>query len=113
MTVIPGLRDSLTYQVSAELYQRHRDAGNGACAACGDSAPCPSRRHATSVIVAAGEDPRFYDVPAVPVAGDPQPAQGQREDRPELAAPTYTGYQLGGRGHRASPQGYFHDRDSS
>jgi hypothetical protein len=116
LTPIPGLRDTLVCRTASETYQRHRDAGNGACRACGEPMPCPSRRHATSVIVAAGEHPDPGRTQQLPVAGDlPQPAPRRAEPQPELSAPAatpaYTGYRLGGRGRPGSPDGYFYDRD--
>jgi len=116
--LIPGLRGSLTHRTSAELYQRHHDVGSGACTTCGNPTPCPARRHATSVIVAAGEDPRSYDARVshgVSPAGDtPHREEGHRQRQPELNAensPTHTGYHLGGRGRPASPEGFFYDRE--
>src|SRR6266545_4230458 len=120
LTLIPGLRDSLTYQTAAELYQRHRDGGAGTCRTCGDSTPCPSQRHATFVIIAAGEDLRSYDTRQVPAAPGDFPGRRQmptahRSETGVPAAPSYTGYRLGGRGRGrgrpASPDGYFYDRD--
>jgi hypothetical protein len=115
---ILGLRYSLTYRTSVELYQRHDDAGSGACTTCGNPAPCPARRHATSVIVAAGEDPRSYNArPShdVPATGDSHREEGtdstSRSPTPR-SYPPHTGYHLGGRGRPANPEGFFYDRDS-
>jgi uncharacterized protein YbjT (DUF2867 family) len=71
-TLIPGMQETLTYRLSAELYQRHHDVGDGTCATCGSPTPCPARQHASSVIVAGGEDPSWYDAPPprYPVADD-------------------------------------------
>ncbi len=93
---IPGLRESLTFAVAVSVYQRHPGTGTGVCAGCGQRAPCPARRNAASVIVAAGDDPRRYD------AGAPG----------EPASPPYTGYRVGGRSRRVDEDiGYFYDRD--
>ena len=60
-TPIPGLRGTATHELAVVIYQGHDDDGSGFCAECGDRAPCASRRHAASVIRAAGEDPLWYD----------------------------------------------------
>ena len=116
-SMIPGLRDSLTHRMSTELYQRHHDAGNGVCVACGWRTPCPARQRATSVIVAAGEDPRSYDTSAVsdPSRADRSARRGQVRppESGDATSRTYTGYSLGGRGGRQSPAGYWYDRDDS
>lgn len=56
-TPIPGLRGTATHGLAVVIYQSHDDDGSGFCARCGDRAPCAPRRHAASVIRAAGEDP--------------------------------------------------------
>jgi hypothetical protein len=61
--VISGLRDSMTYRLAVQVYQRHHDPGDGVCRWCGLSAPCTPRGHAASVIQAAGDDPHRYDPP--------------------------------------------------
>src|SRR6266536_2104725 len=117
--LIPGLRGSLTHRMSAELYQRHHDAGNGACRTCGYRTPCPPRRHAISVIVAAGEDPLSYDARSpngVTPAGDtPHGGEEHRPHRPATTTATlraHTGYHLGGRGRPGTSDGFVYDRDS-
>jgi hypothetical protein len=107
--VIPGLRDSLTHRTAAELYRRHRDVGSGRCATCGDLAPCRSRRHAACVLTAAGDDPRSYDGRSAAAVAEGVARQAQTG---APAGPAHTGYHVGGRGRRASPDGYFYDRDS-
>src|SRR2546421_6597021 len=39
-TVIPSLPGSHFHQANIELYQRHRQDGDGRCLACGYPAPC-------------------------------------------------------------------------
>jgi hypothetical protein len=118
LTPIPGLHGSLTFRTAIELYERHCDRGDEVCARCGDRVPCPSRSHAISVIFSAGEDPGSYDTRQGPSTEDPAfSGQGKPERQRESGAstaPTYTGYQLGGRGRRrVSPEYYSYDRDNS
>jgi hypothetical protein len=115
---IPGLRGTETHGLAVVVYQGHHDNGASACARCGQRTPCPARQHAASVILAAGEDPRWYDgrppLSAVPAA---QPRPGQRRGRDHQdtggeAWPGYTGYRVGGRGRRVSPAGFLYERDT-
>jgi hypothetical protein len=117
---IPGLRGSLTHQVSTDLYQRHHDAGSGTCVTCGHATPCPAQQHATSVITAAGEDPHSYDTRSPhwtdPSVDHQDGEADRREHQPEpdvQTSPTHTGYHLGGRNRPVHPQGFSYDRDSS
>ncbi len=95
ITVIPGLRQSPVYQVSADLYRRHHDAGHPRCTCCGQPTPCPARRHAATVLLAAGDDPHRHD----------------RHGQPDTSSSGYVGYALGGRGNRLPPEGFAYDRD--
>lgn len=65
LTVIPGLRQSVMFDVAVALYRRHVVEGQPrVCKACGRAAPCPVRLHAELVIATAGADPQqFEDVP--------------------------------------------------
>lgn len=58
---ISSLRGTATHVTAVELYQAHRGDASGACVRCGEQAPCPVRQHAAWVIMAAGEDPHWYD----------------------------------------------------
>jgi hypothetical protein len=82
-TPIPGLRGTPTHALAVVIYQGHQDDGSGFCARCGDRAPCGPRRHAASVIRAAGEYPLWYDGGLS--RGEPSP-------------PDHSGYRVGGRG---------------
>jgi hypothetical protein len=108
--LISSLPGSVTHQLGVEVYLRHDDAaiGTGTCALCGHRTPCPARRHATSVIEAAGEDPRRYDprasVGPVRNAGSPRAEDGRPSDHraSDGGLPAdVTGYALGGVGRRA------------
>jgi len=110
--LIPGMAGSLTHRTSAELYQRHRDAGDGACATCGHPTPCPTRCNATRVIAAAGDDPGACELRPPPAGAGPQTHQGTPPpSSPERQQPAYTGYHLGGRGRTLDPRGFSYDRD--
>jgi len=103
--VIPGLQGSLTHRLSTEVYQRHHDIGTGICAVCGQRTPCPARRHAASVILAAGEDPRRYDA---------QPYQGGGgQEWPHTGGDSlpYSGYRVTGRARPPGSEGFFYERD--
>jgi hypothetical protein len=118
-TPIPGLRGSLTHRISAELYRRHHDDGNGWCDTCGGRTPCPVRRYAASVIIAAGEDPGTYDIPQQGGAA-PKNASIRGTEEPSspppaasaLALRNYIGYHLGGRNRPVDCDGFAYDRDS-
>lgn len=60
-TPIPTLPGSDLHRLCVEVYLRHHDAGTGVCKQCGQRAPCLPHRHAASVLMASGEDPRWYD----------------------------------------------------
>jgi hypothetical protein len=62
--VISSLSGSNTHRLALTNFGRHPDGGNGTCAWCGRTTPCPARQHAAAVIEAAGEDPRWYEAPA-------------------------------------------------
>jgi hypothetical protein len=120
LTLIPGLRGSLTHQISADLYQNHRDTGLGRCACCARPAPCPARQHAISVLVAAGDDPHRYDSRAprpadvdACCAEDDGPPHHERPELDQLEQPGYGGYALGGRGRHLSDAGFTYERDNS
>jgi hypothetical protein len=107
-TLISSLPGSVTHQLGVEVYLRHDDAGTSTCALCGHQTPCPARRHAMSVIAAAGEDPRQYDPRASASSGrnaGSRPVEdGQRFEQMarDGGLPTnITGYALGGVGRRA------------
>lgn len=91
--LIAGLRGSLTHRTSAQLYQRHHDAGDGGCQTCGEPIPCSARRHAAWVMEAAGDDSLLHEPP-----------------RPDSVTPAFTGYRLGGHGRRESWEGLRYDR---
>jgi len=116
-SVIPGLRGSPTHRLSAEVYQRHHDVGTSTCAVCRQRTPCPARRHAAWVILAAGEDPRRYD--ARPHQGPPSPTaapgldemRGQERPHPGESLP-YAGYRVTGRARPLGSEGFFYERDN-
>ena len=95
---IPTLPGSATHQLAVLVFQDHQYADRGVCVRCGEPVPCAVRRHAASVIVAAGEDPRRYN--QRPVASAPGEAY-----------PDHTGYHLGGRGVPMDPAGFTYERD--
>jgi hypothetical protein len=74
------------------------------------------RSHAVSVIVAAGEDPRWYDgrlSPGAP-AGDAARSVGrERAGEPDFGDgyAEHTGYSVGGRDVHANPAGFLYERD--
>jgi hypothetical protein len=109
---IRSLAGSLTHQVSTQLYQRHRDAGDGACSTCGQPMPCLARGNAARVILAAGEDPRAYEDRPTP-ANTPPPAtcRGAGTTQVGQLTPRYTGYHLGRRSQTLPPQGFLYERD--
>ena len=110
--LIPGMAGSLTHRMSTELYQRHRDAGDGACVTCGHPTPCPTRCNATRVIAAAGDDPGAYEPYPTPAGTDLRAQQGTPLPfQPERQQPAHTGYHLGGRGRTLDPRGLAYDRD--
>ena len=104
ISTLPG---SDVHRLCVEVYLRHHDAGTGACAQCGCPARCPTRLHAASVIVAAGEDPRWYDAQA---SADPRrnagpfgAGDGRRSDHAarDGVPANVEGYRVGGRVRRA------------
>lgn len=97
-TPIPGLRGTPTHAVAVGIYQGHDDDGSGFCARCGDRAPCEPRRHAASVIRAAGEDPLWYD-------------RRLPREAPAPALPDHAGYRVGGRGIPIDPAGSLYSRE--
>lgn len=107
--MIPSLSGSHTYRLAVEVYQRHHDAGTGVCLVCSHRAPCLPRRHAASVILAAGVDPRRYDA-------SPRLAVGDRHKAPvpdvNDATLPYEGFRLGGRPRPLSAEGYRYERDN-
>jgi hypothetical protein len=107
--MIPSLNGSHTFRLAVEVYQRHHDAGTGACLACGHRAPCLPRRHAASVILAAGVDPRGYDASSrLPPGGGHHPPVSEVNDD----TLPYEGFRLGGRPRPLSAEGYRYERDT-
>lgn len=90
-TPIPGLHGTPTHALAVVVYQGHSDAGSPWCGRCGDRAPCGPRRHAATVIGAAGENPRWYDGTTP-------------------AAPDHAGYRVGGRVRPIDPEGSLYSR---
>lgn len=114
--VIPCLRGSLTHRLAVEVYRRHHDAGTGVCLVCGYRTPCLVRRHAASVILAAGEDPRWYDDSR---GGGSERADAQTRDavrEPDRMVhgdtPPYAGYRVTGRTRPLGEAGYRYERDT-
>lgn len=68
-TPIPTLPGSELHRLCVEVYLRHHDIGAGICTQCRQRAPCLPRRHAASVVMASGEDPRRYDAQAATATG--------------------------------------------
>lgn len=97
-TPIPGLRGTPTHALAVVIYQGHDDDGSGFCAQCGDRAPCEPRRHAASVIRAAGEDPLRYD-------------RSLPRESPVSAVPDHAGYRVGGRGIPIDPADFLYSRE--
>jgi hypothetical protein len=91
--ILPG---SNLHRTNVELYERHRssDDGRRRCAACGEQHPCQVRRFATTVILASGENPRWYDEHALPTQALPVEAPTITIS---VAAPTptFAGYPVG------------------
>jgi hypothetical protein len=115
--VIPGLQGSPTHRLSAEVYQRHHDIGTGICAVCGQRTPCPARRHAALVILAAGEDPRWYDArpyqdaPIPADVSDPGKVPGQERPQGGSESLPYGGYPVTGRARPPGSEGFLYERD--
>jgi hypothetical protein len=65
---IPSFRGSVTHQVAVALLDRHRDDGTGRCASCQCSVPCPTRTHAATTCIAAGDSPPAAPAHAVGTA---------------------------------------------
>jgi hypothetical protein len=93
ISTLPG---SDLHRLCAEMYLCHRDAGTGACGQCGHRVPCSARRHAASVIMAAGEDPRWYDAQASPDAGHRSDQATRNGGMPA----NVEGFHVGGQGGR-------------
>ncbi|RNL87700.1 hypothetical protein EFE23_26680 [Micromonospora solifontis] len=91
LTPIPGLRRTVLYETAVAIYQRHRQSELGVCGACGQPAPCPARHHAALVISSTGTDP---------------------EPLEERSSPTYSGWQVGGRGRPLDESALMYERDS-
>ena len=79
--------------------------------------PCRVRRYAASVIIAAGEDPRSYDMlrpgGAAPTNGTIRGTEKQSSPPPATSAltlPNYIGYHLGGRNRPVVRDGFAYDR---
>ncbi len=91
LTVIPGLRQSVMFDVAVALYRRHTIGSQPrVCKACGRAAPCPVRLHAELVIATTGVDlQRFEDVPQ----------------------PGHTGFRVGGRGRPIDDDALMYERD--
>ena len=101
-TPIPSLPGSPTHEVATALYQSHHDAA-GACVRCGQRAPCPVRTHAATVIIAAGEDPRWYDERLAR-------RRANRSNVDETYA-DHTGISITGRNAPIDPAHYLYERD--
>jgi hypothetical protein len=54
-------RRSSVHAVCVAVYRAHVGGEAGCCAACGQAAPCRTRRSAVRVIEAHADDPRRYD----------------------------------------------------
>ncbi|QOC90311.1 hypothetical protein [Micromonospora craniellae] len=106
---IPNLHGTPMHVTAVELYQGHHGDAAGACVRCGERVPCPVRKHAASVIAAAGEDPRWYDgrVGAAP----PPPAAGPAPRESGRTHPNHTGYTIGGHGASLSPESFLYERE--
>jgi hypothetical protein len=63
--LVRSLRGSAVHRLAIELYQCHNSASAvvGDCELCGETLPCGPHRHATAVLLAAGDDPRRYNPP--------------------------------------------------
>lgn len=119
MTLIPGLHGTALHQLSVALYQRHHDDGNGTCAECGYQVPCPARRHAMIVIIAAGDRPDRYHGQSSPrLASQQTGAADWRAERAEEhpfideSSADRTGYRFGGRNRTIDTDdaGFLYDR---
>jgi hypothetical protein len=101
---IRTLPNSTLHRANIELYRRHDNAGNdsGRCAACGRRAPCPVRQHAAKVILAAGEDPQWYDRHLPTGHASSWPVSTPTANQPASATPGVTGYALGSRDYRVA-----------
>jgi hypothetical protein len=88
--LIVGLSGTATHQLGVVVYRAHHDDGTGCCVRCARRDPCPARRNAAELIVAAGDDPRrYHDPPNPAVAGQPPDAR---------VYPDHEGFPVDGRG---------------
>lgn len=49
------------HAICVSAYRMHREGSSGMCVQCGQSAPCPARGFARTVIEAYADDPHRYD----------------------------------------------------
>lgn len=113
---ISGLRNSDTYRLAAEIYQRHRDTGSGVCVLCGGGVPCPPRQHAAIVIQACEDPSRCDDQPSTDLRHRKDPGGWQEQNQPDnvefsqAVSPTVTGYSLGGLNRRKDVPHFDYER---
>ena len=92
LKVIPGLRQSVMFDVAVTLYRRHIvERVPRVCKACGQAAPCPVRLHAELVIATAGADPQQFEDVTPP--------------------PGHTGFRVGGRSRPLDDDALRYERD--
>ena len=111
--MIPGLRGTVTHRLSVTVYQHHHDGGRGACVMCGRAMPCLARRHAATVIVAAGEVPNWYDPPvtARETSAGISARAGPEYPSDVVVIDEVAGFAVGGRSRREHPDGFTYERD--
>jgi hypothetical protein len=102
-TVIPGLLNTPTFDLSVTVHSHHRDTEGGICGACGRRSPCPARCSAAAVIVAAGADPRTCQ------QSQPARVSSTRSAQPDFEV---TGFAISGRTRPLSPAGFTYERDA-
>lgn len=61
--VVSGLRCTPMFALAVDVFRQHRRDGGGRCRSCGN-AVCRTRRHAATIIEAAGVNPADFDAPS-------------------------------------------------
>ena len=107
--LIAHLFGGQTHRLAIEVFRRHRDAGNGLCACCGNPLPCAPSTNAAAVLQAAGGDPD-----AVPAVQQREAGTHNRRTPPlQPGEPHFDdqGFYISGRRRSMNAAGYGYERD--